>query len=438
MTDFWQLTIRFFSLADSNVQVVVLGSMLLGLIAGALGCFVYLQKRSLLGDTLAHAALPGVAISFLLLNEKSLPLLILGAALSAWLGGLAADLITSRTRLKLDTALGIVLSTFFGLGIVLLTHIQKSGSGGQSGLASFIFGQAAAMSAGDVRLLAGVAFLLGLAVLFWYRPLKLIVFDVGFASAIGLPSRWLQFLLTSMIVLAVVVGLQAVGVVLMAALLITPAAAARQWTDRLPIMLLLASIFGILSGLLGSWISFLAPTLPTGPWVVIVVSAIFACSVLFAPRRGLVSRYFSQLRHRKQIHQDHLLKVLVKHGLDQSGQPILYPIGQIAQFRFFSPHELNGALRRLTRNGLIAQVGSMYRLTPEGIVAGTRITRAHRLWEVYLSRHLDLPGDHLHRDAEDMEHLITPELEAELSEFLEHPEVDPHHQPIPYQPGGTT
>lgn len=432
MTDFWQLTFRFLSLQDSTVQHVVFGSMLLGAAAGALGCFVYLQKKSLLGDTLAHAALPGVALSFLLVQEKSLPLLILGAACTAWLAALSVDLIVSRTRLKLDTALGIVLTVFFALGIVLLTHIQKSGSGGQSGLSSFIFGQAAAISGDDVTLLAVLAVIMAIVLVIGYRPLKLIAFDTQFAAAIGLPATWLQFLLTTMIVLAVTVGLQAVGVVLMAALLITPAAAARQWTDRFPIMIMLASIFGILSGFFGSYISFLAPTLPTGPWVVIVVSAIFAVSVLFAPQRGLISRYVRQLRHRRQIGEDHLLKAMVLHGLERDGSAILYPTQQIAQFRSLPADQLKRPLRRLISRRLIEQVGSMYRLTDAGRTAGQRVIRLHRLWEVYLTRYLDLPGDHVHRDAEDMEHLITPEMEMQLSEFLDHPQYDPHQQPIPY------
>jgi len=193
--DFWDLTIRFFSLTDANVRWVVAGSILLGGAAGGLGSFVYLQKRSLLGDTLAHAALPGVCLAFLLVGRKEFIALLLGAATTGWLGALAVNYIVTHTKLKLDAALGIVLTSFFGLGIVMLTHIQKSGSGAQSGLDKFLFGQAAVMSQYDVTVLAIVAAVLLVTVLIWFNRFMLISFDLSFAASIGLRVGWLQFIL---------------------------------------------------------------------------------------------------------------------------------------------------------------------------------------------------------------------------------------------------
>ncbi|MBK7142121.1 MAG: metal ABC transporter permease [bacterium] len=425
-------TLRFFSLVDANVRWVVFGSILLGGAAGGLGCFAYLQKRSLLGDALAHAALPGVALAFLLMGRKDFLALLIGASITGWLGALAINYIIKESKIKLDAALGIVLTVFFGLGIVILTHIQKSGSGAQSGLDKFLFGQAAAMGRDDVVILGIVALTMLVVVSLGFGRFKLISFDAAFGRSLGMNVGLLQFALTTMIVFAVTIGLQAVGVVLMAAMLITPAAAARQWTDKLHLMVILASVFGILSGLFGAYISFLAPRFPTGPWMVIVVTALFAFSMLFAPNRGVISYIRQHYANRRKMTREHVLKVLFKAGQDGKLWKKYYPFDQIKRMWSFTQRELQSALRTLQSQGMVEKSGSMYRLSDSGITEGARVTRLHRLWEVYLSRYLELPEDHVHRDAEDMEHIITPEMEARLEELLDHPEYDPHRQEIPY------
>lgn len=435
--EFWELTVRFFSLVDANVRYVVAGSMLLGAAAGGLGSFVYLQKRSLLGDALSHAALPGVALAFLVVGRKEFLALVIGAAVTAWLGSLSVNAIVRKTKLKLDAALGIVLSVFFGIGIVLLTHIQKTGSGTQAGLDKFLFGQAAAMGKGDVMILAIVALCLLIVVTIGYNRFKIISFDYGFAASMGMRVGWLEFLLTTMIVFAVTIGLQAVGVVLMAAMLITPAAAARQWTDRLWLMIIIAAFFGIISGLMGAYISFLAPRFPTGPWMVVVVSTIFGLSLLFVPRRGLVSVMLRRRKARRKMTDENLLKALFKTGQQRGELSSYYPVSEILQMWSFGKKEMAMSLGRLSDRGLLQRQAEMFRMTNEGVAAGARITRLHRLWEVYLSRFLELPGDHVHRDAEDMEHIITPEMEQQLDKLLGHPAHDPHHREIPYANGVT-
>lgn len=434
--DLWELTYRFFSLTDANVRWVVAGSILLGGASGGLGSFVFLQKHSLLGDALAHAALPGVGLAFLVAGRKEFIFLLLGAAATGWVGALLVNAIVRHTKIKLDAALGIILTVFFGLGIVILTHIQKSGSGAQAGLDKFLFGQAAAMGKGDVTILAIVGVTMLVVITMGFGRFKLITFDPNLARAMGLKVGWLQFLLTTMIVFAVTIGLQAVGVVLMAAMLITPAAAARQWTDRLGLMVFLASVFGIVAGILGAYVSFLAPRFPTGPWMVVVISLVFLLSVLFAPKRGVVSRIMTHFANRRKMTLDHLLKTLFKAGQERRNWLDYYPASQIAQMWSFTPKELRRGLTRLKRKGLIEEHAHMYRLTERGIQEGARVTRLHRLWEVYLTRFLDLPDDHVHRDAEDMEHILTPEMEAQLEQILQRPEHDPHQQKIPYlKPG---
>lgn len=429
--EFWELTLRFLSLGDINVRNVVLGSILLGGAAGGLSTFVYLQKRSLLGDALAHAALPGVGLAYIVIGEKNLFALLVGAVITAWLGALAVDRIVKNSRIKLDSALGIVLSTFFGLGIVLLTHIQKSGSGSQSGLDKFLFGQAAAISGQDVQVLAWMTGILLVIVLAAYGRLKILAFDPGFASGAGIKTGWWQFLLTTMVVVAVVTGLQAVGVVLMAAMLITPAAAARQWTDRLWLMILLASLFGGISGFMGAYISFLAPRLPTGPWIVVVVSLIFFVSVMFAPKRGVISRWRKQAQRRDKMAREHVLKLLFKVGQEDKDWSRRYGFDELMGMWSFVSSELRRALNKLIRMGWVVRRENAYGLTDSGVTEGARVLRRHRLWELYLTRYLDLPADHVHRDAEEMEHVLTPEMERQLEEELGYPESDPHDQEIP-------
>ena len=430
--EFWDLTLRFFSMTDANVQTVALGSVLLGCCAGCLSTFVYLQKRSLIGDALSHSALPGVGIAFLVVGSKDIIALLIGAAVAAWLGALMINLIVNNSKLKLDSSLGIVLSVFFGGGIVLLTYIQKTGSGAQSGLDKFLFGQAAAITRDDVTVLAWITVVLLAIIILGFNRFKLLSFDPGFARSIGAPVGWLQFVLTTMVVIAVTVGLQAVGVVLMAAMLITPAAAARQWTDKVGLMTVLAAFFGMISGFLGAYISFLAPRLPTGPWIVIVVSLIFGVSILFAPNRGVVSRLRRQAAQRGKVAREHVLKALFKAGQQLGNFEGALSEDDIRQTHAFARGEFPKAIRWLRRRSLISREQTGYRLTESGIGEGARVLRLHRLWELYLSQVMNLAPDHVHRDADEMEHVLTPEIEAQLEAKLGHPETDPHNQEIPY------
>lgn len=288
-------------LQDPNFRWILLGCMLLGLGSGVLGSFAYLRKMSLMGDALSHAALPGICIAFMLTGVKSVGVFLIGAAAAGLIATLGIGWITRHSRVKQDAALGIVLSVFFGFGIVLLTMIQHGGSGNQSGLDKFLFGQAAALNGSDVTVMAGVSVLLiGICILL-FKEFKLLSFDPGFARGIGLPVGILDQLMMFLLVVAVVVGIQAVGVVLMSALLITPAVSARYWTERLGVMTALSGLFGALSGLAGTWASTAGGNLPTGPLSVLAATAWFALSVLFAPRRGALAKLLLRRSARREL-----------------------------------------------------------------------------------------------------------------------------------------
>lgn len=264
---------------DYTLRTVALGAAVLGLLGGTLGTFAVLRRQSLLSDALAHATLPGVVIGFLLTGTTSGSGLMVGAAVTAALAAGLVLLVVQRTRVKQDAALALVLSVFFGAGTVLLTYVAGTGASGQSGLDRFVLGQAASLVAADVRTMAVLTAVALAVVALTYKELKLVAFDPAFARAVGYPVRRVEALLTVLLVVAIVVGIQTVGVVLVAALLITPAAAARQWTDRLAVMIVLAALLGALSGVTGAVLSATATDLPTGPLVVLVATAVLLVSL---------------------------------------------------------------------------------------------------------------------------------------------------------------
>ncbi|GBD09854.1 Manganese transport system membrane protein MntB [Candidatus Thermoflexus japonica] len=274
-------------LMDPTFRLVATGSALIGAVGGVLGTFALLRRQSLLGDAMSHAALPGIVLAFLLTGSRDLPLLLVGASLSAWLGALLVVLITHRSRIRPDAALGLVLSVFFGIGMALLTVAQRRPTAAQAGLERFLFGQAAVMLPQDVEGIARTAALIFLLIFLFWKEFKVLAFDPAFAAAMGLPVMALDILLTTLTVLAIALGLQAVGVVLTSAVLVAPAAAARQWTNRLERMVILAGGLGALSGVLGTLLSTWIGRLPTGPVIALCASGIALFSLLFAPRRGL-------------------------------------------------------------------------------------------------------------------------------------------------------
>jgi len=278
-----------------NTAVVLIGVGLLGACAGPVGSFAVLRRRALTGDALAHAALPGVCLAFLVVGQRSFFALLFGALLSGILGVLIISALRRWTRIKEDAAIGLVLSVFFGAGIVLSKYIQTSVlSGSKAGLDSYLLGKTSQMIAQDVYLIAGTALFCLLTLVLCYKELKLISFDPDFARAQGWPLLALDLLLMLLLALTVVISLPPVGVVMVAALLILPGVTARFWTDRLGALLILSAGLGALTGICGALLSAQSSALPAGPIIVLCGTAFFLVSALLAPRRGLLARWLSQ------------------------------------------------------------------------------------------------------------------------------------------------
>ncbi|QKY70694.1 metal ABC transporter permease [Lentibacillus sp. CBA3610] len=288
------------TLLNSNTQWVLLSTTILGVAAGIIGCLAYWKRQNLMSDALSHAALPGVVIAFLLIGEKNLFFLVIGAAISAFVGALLIQWITTTSRISEDSAMGMILAVFYGLGIMLLTIANRIPGGDQSGLDSFIYGQAAAMVTSDVLTMLTLALLVILVVFFGFKEWKLFLFDRQFAKGIGLSINGMNTLYTVILVTTIVIGIQAVGVILMAAMLIMPAVSARYWTRSFLTMILLSASFGGVSGAVGTWISAMGSGLPTGPFIVVTAAGMFVVSLILGKEKGLLVTYIQFRMHRKK------------------------------------------------------------------------------------------------------------------------------------------
>ena len=363
-------------LGDFTVRTVALGAALLGVTSGVLGAFAVLRQQGLLGDTLSHAALPGVCLGFLVAGSRNLPSILAGALLTGALAALLVLGLTRRSRLKTDAALGVSLSLFFAVGTVLLTFIQNSDNAGQAGLDSFLFGQAAALLPSDLWLMGGVTAVALLMVGALWKEFKVVTFDAGFAASLGLPALALETLLTVLIALAVVIGLQLVGVVLMAAMIVAPAAAARQWTTRLEGMVVLSAGFGALSGIVGAVLSAGGRGLSTGPVIVLCASALMGVSLLFAPTRGLVPAALQGRRNRETLRAQKVLTDLYELAR-QHGDPAY--AGELGMLNALYGTDARNVLQRLDGRGLterdthMREEGDHWRLTERGFREAERL-----------------------------------------------------------------
>ncbi len=342
---------------DFTLRTVALGAAALGALAGALGSFAVLRRQSLLGDAVAHAALPGIVLAFALTGSRATPVLVLGAGLAGWVGTLAILAIVRGGRLPEDSALGIVLSVFFGLGMVLLTWVQRRPDARQAGLDTFLFGQAATVLPADVALVAGVGSVVALLVFLFWKEFKLLAFDPDYAAALGLPMRRVDLLLTGLLVVAIVLGLQMVGVVLMSAMVVAPAAAARQWTDSLKTMVLLAAAFGAGAGVTGAALSATARGVPTGPTIVLVASALVGVSLLAAPGRGLVAEAVRSFRVRRRIRADAVLLDLYALAGQHGGSGHPHPVATLRAMAG-GDRGVTASLRTLEERGWAVRSGA--------------------------------------------------------------------------------
>jgi manganese/zinc/iron transport system permease protein len=432
-------------LKSYNTRIVVIGTMLLGTAAGMTGSFALLRRRALMGDALSHATLPGIAIAYMAAtlaggDGKSSALLLTGATISGLCGVGAILAIRRLTRLKEDAAMGIVLSCFFGAGIALLGIIQTMPGGHAAGLEGFILGKTASMVAGDAWLIAVAAAISICFCLLLFKELRLLCFDEGFAGSRGFPVVMLDFCLMALIILVTIVGLQAVGLILMIALLVIPPAAARFWSNSTWRLFLLSGVIGGLSGYLGAVASALFGDLPSGAMIVLVCAGMFGVSMIFGSRRGVLQRTLMRYNSGRSVDRQHLLRAIYEASENSAGpatgtattvgHPV--PVRLLLQVRSWSAGRLDRAIRRAVRNGHVVRDGDFVSLTRPGFEEAVRLTRQHRLWELYLIRYAEVAASRVDRDADAIEHVLEPHIVDELEAMLERDSMpeSPHVIPL--------
>jgi len=398
-----------------NTSVVVAGTTLLGAAAGVTGMFALLRKRSLIADALSHATLPGAAAAFLIAaalgsTGRSLPVLLAGAAVSGVLGVLVIHLLSRYTRLKEDAAIGTVLGVFFGVGVVLLSVVQTSGAPGAAGLNTLIFGSTATMNVRESALMLSLAGTAAIASVLLAKEFTLVAFNEGYARSLGWPVGPIDLILMVLIVLVTLAGLPVVGLIMVVALLIIPAAAARFWTDRVRVAAPLAGALGALSCYIGSSLSAAATDTPAGPVIVLLAGAVFTLSLLFAPRRGVVPALVRSARLKLRFACEHVLEELTEHD-DGKGPVPSSVLDHLSDHRGWSRWVRPIAVFALTRSGAVrhAPHGAL-ELTDRGRERGLRIARNHALWSRYLIMHADIAPSHVDWAVDQVEHVLDPAL----------------------------
>ena len=426
LSDIWNVLI----LRDYNTRLVVICTMLLGCACGLMGGFLLLRKRSLMGDTLSHATLPGVGLSFMLLvalggDGKSLPILLAGAGITGVIGCAAVLFIREQTRIKDDAAMGIVLSVFFGAGVAILGVIQTMPEGSAAGLESFIYGKTASMVMSDFQILVFITVCVITCSLLLFKEFRLLCFDENFAAVLGWPVKFLDILLLALITAVTVAGLQAVGLILIIAFLITPAAAARFWTNQLDRMLMLSALIGAASGWIGASLSAFFPRLPAGAVIVLVAALFFVVSMLIGTERGVMIRFLRQSQLEKRMGRQHLLRAL--YEILEGGRVTeelnirTVPFRQIRGRRTWSDRQLRDYIRRAYNEGLVEapNKADSILLTETGLVEAKQVTRNHRLWEMYLIEYADVATSRVDRDAEMVEHILGDKMVTHLEYKLQ-------------------
>ena len=398
--------------APYNTFIVLMGTSILGLSAGTIGVFAVLRRRSLVGDAVAHSALPGLALAYLILGERNFPAMMAGAAAFGLFGSLSISWLRKNTRVKADAAIGIVLSVLFGLGLMLSGIVQDDPTGRQAGLDSFLLGKTAGMIGRDLLSISLVAANVTLFIALFFKEFKLVSFDGSFASVQGFPALALDAAMMGLVVVTTVIGLPAVGVVLMAALLILPAVSARFWSDNLRVTVLLSGGIGLLTGFTGSWLSSRYDDLPAGAVIVLAGSALFLVSAMLAPRKGVLARLWKRSAATLEISRQHLLRAFFEIEESETAAPEKgVSVDRLLGCRSWSAWTIRLLLFRARLAGEIRRKESeAWYLTPTGREKAAEVVRRHRLWEIFLVEQASIAPDHVDRDADELEHLLTDEM----------------------------
>lgn len=406
-----------FFVTNSNLLIVFLGATLLSITCSIIGTFNFLQKKSLVGDAVSHSTLAGICLAFVITGNKNIFILLIGGAISAFFWLYILKKIPLNSKISEDPATAIVLATSFSFGIMILSGIQKTGNSSQAGLNNFLLGKIASLLEKDLYTIIFLSILIVFLFFILLKEFTIVSFDREYANSVGLKVRSIELVFTFLSVFTIVVGVRIVGILLISAMLITPSVAAKFWTKSLKKMLLISSIIGIFSSLVGVFISYKYANMPSGPCIVVAATIFAYISFLFSPKQGYVFRYFSQKRHEKKVLTENILKMIYEKKISIGVSYDNFCEQLLLNFNI-SKKKAKTTLIYLFKKKLLANPNNQIETTILGQEEGKRVFKMHILWEAYLSKYLKIKQDHVHDDAEGIEHILTPEIVKELENIL--------------------
>lgn len=412
------------------------------------GAILLVGRQPLLSESLSHASYPGLLFGALLLEKGSTNILpiIIGGGLSAILGFIVIEILRTKLKVHKDSALCFVLVAFFGVGALLATYVKNSNPVLFNRINAYLYGQAATLGAQEAWLSLGVLVLSLFVIWWWYRQILTVIFDRNFAMTSGLHTHYSEYIVLVFISLVVVCGVRSIGVILLAAMFVAPPLAARQFSDTFSVILALSCIFGGVAGAIGCYLSvafeykialsggrWISIALPTGPLIVIISCIVTILSLIFSFKTGWFFRFIRKQLFVWKRGQEDLLKVfwyLHEQGISWVTKSDI--VGSARFLECFGRTAFPYAkLLCLTTQKLVEQKASSYRLTQKGYSQASRLIRSHRLWESYLVQKLDFHKENVHPFAEEMEHILTEEMNQTILNMLEDPYRDPHEKIIP-------
>lgn len=404
------------------IQRALVASITIGISCGLIGTYIMLRRMSLIGDALAHAVLPGVVVSFMVAGKSEIGL-FLGAVISGILTVLLIGFINRNSKIKEDTSIGIIFTGAFALGILLVSQLKQV----HIDLSSYLFGDVLGVSSGDITLSLIIMAVIVVCIVLFYKQLLLSSFDPTMAMTIGISTTFIHYMLMTLLSMSIVAGLQSVGVILIIAMLITPPATAYLLSDSLKKILILSALFGVLSSVIGLYLSYHF-NFASGASIVLVAVALFMIAFLFSPKDGVVTRLFRRRESTRLVLIEDVIKL--SYRFENEGDKTQL-VDKIANELGVSNGKVESAIRTLIEKQLIEGTNGKYRLTEEGKKYALRLIRTHRLWETYITKEKVTGMEHIHPEAEKLEHVLPEELVDEIDEELGFPEKDPHGSEIP-------
>lgn len=408
------------------MQRALIASVMVGVINGALGCFIILRRMAFIGDALSHAILPGVVIAFMVAGKGHFAL-FLGAVFAGIVTALLIGFVNRNSRIKEDSAIGVIFIGMFAFGVLLISRLQAV----HLDLQHFLFGDPLGVSPGDLYLTGIIGIVILGSITLFYKQLQLTSFDPIMATAIGMNTGMVHYFLMGILSMTIVASLQAVGIILVVAMLITPGATAYLLTERLPKMLILASLIGATAAIIGLYISYWM-NYSSGAAMVIVVTLMFLITLIFAPKQGVLIKIIQRKRAQERHLNDDVLKATYQLSRDMQETNL----SQIAEYLGITTHLLKNVLHKLLQKQLIMHTDDeSILLTEDGKKHALKLIRSHRLWETYLTEQAGLGWEHVDEEAERLEHDLPDDIVDEIDERLGYPEHDPHGAPIPKKDG---